>query len=245
MALVAGGAGGIGTATCLRLAAEGARVCVADIQERAASDIVGQITAQGGEAIAVRLDLGSAASIKQGFAAARSRYGAIDLLHCNGVRSAEGDANALEADIGIWEETLRINVTGYLLCTQEVLPDMIARKKGAIAYMASIAAYSPEDTRVGYSVSKAAVCALMRHVAHSWGRQGIRANAIAPGVTLTPTLEAFYPEDLLRQLLHTGRSPRHGRPEDIAAMVAMVLSDDGEWINGQTIQVDGGRVLRA
>ena len=244
--MVAGGAGGIGTASCVRLAAEGAKVCVGDIDEGSLADVIAKVTATGGEIEATRLDLGDEASIRAAFAAARRRFGPIDLLQCNGAMTGApmlGDTSALEISLDTWNLTLQVDLTGYLICTKEALPDMIAKKQGAIVYISSGAVYTPENVRVAYGAAKAGVNVLMRHVAHVWGKQGIRANAIAPGPVLTPPTAALGKE-MLDKLLQLGRSPRLGEPEDVAAMVAMLMSQDAEWVNGQTIAIDGGLSLR-
>jgi NAD(P)-dependent dehydrogenase (short-subunit alcohol dehydrogenase family) len=244
--MVAGGGGAIGTASCIRLAAEGAKVCVGDIDERSIADVIDKVTAIGGEIEGTRLDLGDEASIRAAFAAARRRFGAIDLLQCNGAMTGAPmlhDTSALDISLDTWNLTLKVDLTGYLICTKEALPDMIAKKQGAIVYISSGAVYTPENVRVAYGVAKAGVNVLMRHVAHVWGKQGIRANAITPGPVLTPPTAALGKE-MLDKLLELGRSPRLGVPEDIAAMVAMLLSQDAAWVNGQTIAVDGGLSLR-
>jgi NAD(P)-dependent dehydrogenase (short-subunit alcohol dehydrogenase family) len=244
--LVAGGAGGIGTATCLRLASEGAKICVGDIDQAGVAEVVKKVTVAGGEIEGTTLDLASPASIKAAFEAARRRFGTIDLLHCNGAMTGKpmlADKNALDIDLATWELTLKIDLTGFLICTQQALPDMIARKQGAIVYTSSGASWVPEDVRVAYGVAKAGVNALMRHVAHTWGKSGVRANVVAPGLVLSPATRGLG-QDLLERLLANNRSTRHGEPEDIAAMVAMLFSDDGAWINGQTLAVDGGLTLR-
>jgi len=244
--MVAGGAGGIGTASCIRLAAEGAKVCVGDVDEAGVADVVKKVTAAGGDIEGTRLDLGDESSIRAAFAVARRRFGPIDLLQCNGAMTRAPmlrDTSALDITLETWNLTLKVDLTGYLICTKEALPDMIAKKQGAIVYISSGAVYTPENVRVAYGAAKAGVNVLMRHVAHVWGKQGIRANAITPGPVMTPAT-AGLGEEMLNRLLELGRSPRLGVPEDIAAMVAMLLSDDAAWVNGQTIAIDGGLSLR-
>ena len=137
------------------------------------------------------------------------------------------------------------NLRGQLLCTRHAIPEIRKRGGGAIVYTSSGAAYAGEPERVSYAISKSGINALMRHVASRWGKEGIRSNAIAPGVVLTENAGANIPEEMRNWMLGLGRSPRLGRPEDIAAMVALLFSDDGEWINGQVVSVDGGVTLRA
>jgi NAD(P)-dependent dehydrogenase (short-subunit alcohol dehydrogenase family) len=111
-------------------------------------------------------------------------------------------------------------------------------------YTSSGAAFVGEAERLSYAVSKAGINALMRHVASRWGRQGIRSNAIAPGLVMTEGAMVHMDEQARAAMLAIGRSTRLGEPGDIAAMVAMLMSDDGEWINGQVISVDGGITMR-
>ena len=111
-------------------------------------------------------------------------------------------------------------------------------------YTSSGAAYVGEPVRLAYAVSKSGINALMRHVASAWGKQGIRSNAIAPGLVMTDNALANMPKDRQDEMLAIGRSVRLGSPADIASTVAMLMSDDGEWINGQVISVDGGITMR-
>ncbi len=239
---VAGGAGRLGTAACQRLASEGARVFVTDIDEAAAQVVATGIVEAGGEAHAAYLDLADHASIDAAYSRAEKVLGPILRLHCNGADLKlmyERDLGALDIDIEAWELTLRTNLTGHLACVRRALPAMIEANDGAIVLMSSGAAHAAETIRIAYAVSKAGINQLVRHLAHTWGKQGIRANAIAPGAILPPD---FPQMDAYRQAM---RSHRVGDATDIAAMVAMLLSADGEWINGQVISVDGGMSMRS
>ena len=150
----------------------------------------------------------------------------------------ERDLGALDIDIEAWELTLRTNLTGHLACVRRALPAMIEAGDGAIVLTSSGAAHTAETIRLAYAVSKAGINQLVRHLAHTWGKQGIRANAVAPG----PVLPDDFPN--MDDYKAAMRSHRVGHGKDIAAMVAMLLSDDGEWINGQIISVDGGMSMR-
>lgn len=120
---------------------------------------------------------------------------------------------------------------------------MLKRGGGSIVYTSSGAAFFSDVTRVAYAVSKAGLHALLRHVALRWGKEGVRANAVAPGLVITPA-SAGVPEEELAAILERSSSTRLGKPDDIAAMVAMLFSEDGAWINGQAIGVDGGYYMR-
>ena len=238
---VAGGAGRLGTAACKRLASEGARLAVTDINEDQARQVASQINDDGGQAFAAYIDLADHGSIDAAFTAAEKALGPIQRLHCNGAAldiANSQDMDALTIDIDIWEKTLRINLTGHLACVRRALPAMIEAQDGAIVLMSSGASYTAEPIRVAYGVSKAGINQLVRHIASNWGKQGIRANAIAPGPILPPDFPGM---DIMEQVTP---SARVGEPEDVAGLVAMLLSKDGEWINGQTISVDGGISMR-
>ncbi|MGH6782542.1 MAG: SDR family NAD(P)-dependent oxidoreductase, partial [Sphingomonadaceae bacterium] len=123
------------------------------------------------------------------------------------------------------------------------LPHLI-ESKGAIAFTSSASSVIGEPERVAYGMAKAGVNALMRHIASRWGKKGVRSNAILPGFVFTEKTRGNLPEDFHRRAVAGTRSTRLGEPEDIAAMAAMLFSDDGQWINGQTLSVDGGATMR-
>jgi len=246
VAVIAGGATGIGAATAIRLAAEGASVVVGDINEAGAAAVARRIAEAGGQAIAVRFDVSDDSSVRVLVEAAVATYGGVDLMHANAadLSLCARDTDAVDIALDIFDRTLAVDLRGHLLCTRHAVPALLKRGGGAIVYTSSGAAFVGEPERVAYAVAKAGINALMRHVASRWGKQGIRANAIAPGFVLTEGAMAQMPEEAQTILLEAGRSPRLGKAEDIAAIVALLASDDGEWINGQVISVDGGITMR-
>jgi NAD(P)-dependent dehydrogenase (short-subunit alcohol dehydrogenase family) len=155
-----------------------------------------------------------------------------------------GDSNVLDIDLAIWDRTQAVNLRGFLLCTRHVVPQFLERGAGAIVYTSSAASFVGEPERPAYAAAKSGVNALMRHVASRFGKQHIRANAIAPGLVISDQMSEVIPHELQQRSLKGTRSWRLGHPRDIAAMVAFLLSDDGEWVNGQVISVDGGVTLR-
>jgi NAD(P)-dependent dehydrogenase (short-subunit alcohol dehydrogenase family) len=244
--IVAGGGSGIGAASAKRLASEGAAVVVGDINLANAEAVAQQIASAGGKAEARAFDMRDEASIEALVAATVKAHGGLDGIHVNAgdMGAVMHDKTAVDVELEIFDRTIAVNLRGHLLCTRHAVPAMLARGGGAIVYTSSLAAYIGENKRVAYAASKAGVNALARHVASRWGRENIRANAIAPGMVATENNSAAPPERMEKALRGT-RSTRLGRPEDIAAMVAMLMSSDGEWINGQVIAVDGGATLRA
>jgi len=248
VAVVAGGAGGIGTATSVRLAQEGCSVVVGDLNDDAATAVAKQITDAGGTAVAVRVDISDERSVNEMVALAVATYGGVDILHANAADLSAGtlgrDSNALDIDLDAFDRTLAVNLRGHLLCTRAALPEILKRGGGALVYTSSGAAFMGEPERPSYAVSKSGINALVRHVASKWGRKHVRANAVAPGLVLTEGPRSVLSEDFMKLALRGTRSWRLGEPEDIAAMVAFLVSSDGEWINGQVLSVDGGASLR-
>ena len=243
--VIAGGAGGIGTATSARLAAEGANVVVGDLDGDAATGVVKEIETNGGTAIATQVDISDQGSVQALVDLAVSTYGGIDGFHANAADlSIIGqDSDVLDIDLDIFDRTIHVNLRGHVLCTRAALPHLLERK-GALVYSTSAAAYIGEPERPSYAMAKAGITALVRHVASKWGKKGIRANAIAPGLVLSPNVYDTIGTEFQEFALAATRSERLGYPDDIAGMVAFLMSDDGEWINGQIISVDGGATLR-
>jgi NAD(P)-dependent dehydrogenase (short-subunit alcohol dehydrogenase family) len=216
-------------------------VVVGDMNLKGAEEVVQKIKSEGGEAVAEYLDISLESSINVFFDRVMEQFGGIDFLHANAtaIDIINDDFDALEVSMETWQRMFDVNLTGYLLCTRSALPEMGRKGQGSIVYTSSGASTSAEPTRVSYGVSKACVNALMRRVAKRWGKNGIRANAISPGLVLSPPARAL-PKERLDELLQNTQSPRLGEPEDIAAMVAHLFSQDGEWINGQNLGVNGG-----
>lgn len=247
VALVAGAATGIGRASALRLAREGAAVVVGSpAGEKAHIDsLVDEITNAGGRAQGGIFDATDEASIAALVDAAVASFGGLDAIHANfaDLRVIFDDSDILNVSDEVLERTLDVNLKGMTRLTRHALPKLLERGGGAMIYTSSTASKVGEPVRPCYAMAKAGINALVRHIASGWGRQGIRANAIMPGLVITPEKRMTMPSDLQEQVLAEGRSPRLGAVEDIAAMVALLASQDGEWINGQCIAVDGGGTL--
>jgi NAD(P)-dependent dehydrogenase (short-subunit alcohol dehydrogenase family) len=144
----------------------------------------------------------------------------------------------------IYDEVMRVNARGFVLCTRRAIPAMLARGGGSMLYTSSGAAFVGEQVRVAYAMSKVATHALMRHVARRFGPNGIRANVIAPGVIAHPRFDTVISPSVAEQLKSHTAIRRLGRPTDIAAMGALLMSDEGSFITGQVISVDGGNSMR-
>lgn len=243
--IVAGGGSGIGAATAMRLAEEGATVVVGDLAPDNAATVADRINTGGGRALGVQFDISDEASVAALVSAAVDTFGGLDALHANAADMVAimRDTNAVDVPLDIFDRTIAVNLRGYLLCTRYAVPALLRRGGGALVYTTSAAAFLGEPERVCYGISKSAIHALMHHVASAWGKQGIRANAVAPGLVLTENILDHMPAQVRADVLGLARSPRLGDARDIAAAVALLVSDDGEWINGQVISVDGGATL--
>ena len=240
VAVVAGGAGGIGTATSIRLAEEGARVVVGDLDEQSAKGVA--------EEIAIPFDISVEDDVAGLVARAVEEFGGVDVVHANAADLSPGtigqDSDATQIDLEVFDRTMQVNMRGHLLCARHAIPELLKRGGGALVFTSSVAAFAGEPERPAYAMAKSANNALVRHIASRWGKDGIRANAVAPGLVLTGPVRDSLSAEFREQVLGMSRSPRLGAPEDIAAMVAFLASEDGEWINGQVFSVDGGTILR-
>jgi NAD(P)-dependent dehydrogenase (short-subunit alcohol dehydrogenase family) len=250
IAIVAGGGQGIGAATARRLAGEGSKVVVGDLHLERAQQVVEEIVADGGTAVASQFDLTDDASVKRLVRHAVETYGGVDLLANVGANLGRGSSyenGDLKADIvtletDVWEETMHINLRGYLFTGRHAIPEMIKRGGGAIVNMSSLAAVMAMPVALAYSVSKAGIEALTRHIVARFTSDGIRANAVAPGLVLTPSGRVPIEDG---RLTEANISPmgRAGKPEEIAALICFLLSTECEYITGQVIAVNGGAYL--
>ncbi len=243
VAVVTGGGRGIGRAVALRLAGEGARVVVADMNADDGSEIVSDIQKLGGIATSVTIDVSRLNDVTRLFDHAVRTYGTVDILVNNaGIGVAKPILEYSEAD---WERQMGVNVKGVFFCTQAAVRLMLPRREGKIVNLASTSAFvSSSRPSVAYDTSKGAVRQMTISVAAELGPHGINVNAVAPGTTET---------EMTRQSLSTlegrewqlARIPmgRLGHPEDMAAVVAFLCSSEATYITGHVILVDGGRTL--
>jgi 2-hydroxycyclohexanecarboxyl-CoA dehydrogenase len=238
-ALVTGGASGIGAATARRLAAEGARVAVGDLDLERARDVAGEI-----DGVATGLDVTDTASVGRAVAAATEALGPVDVL----VNNAGTDRFAffVNTDEELWDFVLAVNLRGVLACTHAVLPTMHERGGGVIVNVASEAGRVGSQGSATYSAAKAGVIGFTKAIARESARFGVRCNAVAPGPIETPLLNSA-PEQLgelgarLKQgMIDATAVRRIGEPDEVAAVIAFLASDDASYVTGQTVNVSGG-----
>jgi len=238
VALITGGASGIGRAAALALAARGDKVAVADLNQAGAQACVADIARAGGQAIALRLDVTDAASVEQAFQETERALGPVDVL----VNSAGlvDIQPLLEYAIADWERLMAVNVTGSFRCAQRAGVGMVARGYGRIINLASISGVRAGIGRAAYGTSKAAVIGLTRQLAMELGPHGVTANAVAPGSVLTSMTAGIYTPETIAAIESMVPTARLGTPEEIAAAIVFLASPQASYINGDVLAVDGG-----
>ncbi len=240
-ALVTGGAKGIGRACCLRLAAAGAKVAVNYLSsEAAAREVVAQIEAGGGEAIACRADVSSPEQVRAMIDQVQEDLGPVDLLLNNA-----GIFDFLAHDqtsLDVWQRTLDVNLTGCYLTSWAVKEGMIQRGFGRIVNISSIAGLVPRPMSIAYAVSKAGVVALTKSLATAVAEHNVRVNAVAPGLIDTEII-ADVDSSVLDGLIESTPMKRIGQAAEIAELVLFLLSERSSLMTGQTLVASGGRVM--
>ncbi|NUY04854.1 SDR family oxidoreductase [Paraburkholderia youngii] len=243
IAIVTGAASGIGAACAARLADEGALLVVADLNLEGAQEQVRRIEESGGRAVATRVDIGDEGSIDAMFELTLKTWGGLDILHNNAAAtslSSTVDAAVETVDVAVWDDTMRINLRGTMLASRRALPLMRARGGGSIINTSSGSAQAGALGYSAYGVCKAGIENLTRYIAAQHGKEGIRCNAIAPGLIVTPVTQAYYAGVLGEMMLSHHLTPRLGQPEDIAHAVIYLASDEAAFVTGQVFNVDGG-----
>ena len=241
-ALVTGGSRGIGRACCIRLAQAGASVAVNYFSSEAAAHETARLVENaGGVALAVEADVSLAGDVERMVAEITGKLGRIDLLVNNaGVFDYVAHTETTRA---IWQRTMDVNLTGAFLVTWAVKDRMIERGYGRIVNMSSISALDARPMSIAYSASKAGLVGLTKSLAAALAPHNIRVNAVAPGLIDTEILDGVEPA-VLERLVDATPMKRIGTPEEIAALVFFLLSDESGFTTGQTIVSDGGRVMR-
>jgi NAD(P)-dependent dehydrogenase (short-subunit alcohol dehydrogenase family) len=249
VAIVTGAASGIGAAAAAALAAEGACVVFADINLDGASERAVRTAAEGARTAAVVVDLGDPASIEAMIQFTVERFGGLDILDNNAADtrlSATRDVGVEHTEIEVWDSLMRTNLRGTMLACKYAIPRMRARGGGSIINMSSGSGLTGALAPTAYGVSKAGIITLTQYVATQHGKEGIRCNALAPGLIVTPaTAQSYASGPFGEMMLRHHLTPRLGKPSDIAAAVVFLASDEAAFITGQTLCVDGGLLAHA
>jgi 3-oxoacyl-[acyl-carrier protein] reductase len=240
-AFITGAASGLGKAQALRFAQEGARIVAADLNEKGAAETAAEIRQAGGEAIGVVIDVTDEASVAAAVQRGLAEFGLIDTLS-NTAGMFDGFAQLLETDKRRFDRVLDVNLDGMFNVSKALLPHMIEHGKGVIVNIASGAGLRGGGGGIAYTASKHGVVGFTRQLAAAYGRDGIRVNAIAPGLIDTPMVADFSGTEETQAGLKAQPGGRLGRPEDIANAALFLASDEADFIHAVTLSVDGGLV---
>jgi NAD(P)-dependent dehydrogenase (short-subunit alcohol dehydrogenase family) len=251
VAIVTGAGSGLGQASALRFAREGARVVCADVDAAAAARVADEIVSGGGAAIGIAVDVTDGADVQRMTDEALGAFGGIDVLFANAGIAGVGSVTTTTRET--WDRVIAVNLTGVWLCNKAVVPAMQARGGGSVINQASIGGLVGFSGIAPYAAAKAGVIGLTRQAAIEYAAAGIRFNAICPGTIVTPLVVRTYEErggiaigsgQTLDEAMqaNAARYPmkRLGTPEDVANMAVFLASDEAAWITGATFAVDGG-----
>lgn len=242
-AIVTGAGSGIGRASALLFAAEGAVVLAVDRDEPAVQETRAKIVAAGGRAEAMAADVGDETQAASYVARAVEAFGGVDIVHANAGVSG-GLTPLLEATAELWTEVLRVNLIGAFLAIRHAGPHMVAQGRGSIVCTASVAGLRANAAGAAYSASKAGVISLVQTAAAALAGTGVRVNAVCPGLIETgmtrPLFEAARARGSEGRIGQLNPLQRHGMPQEIAAAALFLASDAASYVNGQALAVDGG-----
>jgi NAD(P)-dependent dehydrogenase (short-subunit alcohol dehydrogenase family) len=237
--VITGAGGGMGREAALLFSAEGARVCVADVDGDAAE----RTAAEARDGFAVRADVAVEGSVRRMFEQTAERYGGVDVLYNNAGISPADDASILETGLDAWDRVQAVNARGVYLCCKHGIPYLLERGGGSVVNVASfVALVGAATSQISYTASKGAVLSLSRELAVQFARQGVRVNALCPGPVETPLLLRIFGDDPAayeRRRVHLPMG-RLAKPREIVNAALFLASDEASYVNGATFVVDGG-----
>jgi len=239
VAVITGAGGGMGREAAILFCAEGAQVCVADVDAEAAE----KTAADAGDAFATRVDVANSDSVREMYEQTAARYGGIDVLYNNAGISPSDDDSILVTEPEAWQRVQDVNTKGVYLCCKHGIPHLQRRGGGSIINVASfVALVGAATSQISYTASKGAVLSLSRELAVQFAREGIRVNALCPGPVETPLLLRIFGDDPAayeRRRIHLPMG-RLAKPREIVNAALFLASDESSYVNGATFLVDGG-----
>ena len=240
VAIVTGGGSGIGRETSLLFAEEGARVVVADVNEKSGVETVEEIKRTGNEGFFVKLDVSSREQAKQAVRDVLDRYGRVDIMIKH--EGIVQDSLLSKMTEEQWDRVISINLKGVVNCTQSVVDTMISQGGGVIINTSSVVGLYGNVGQINYSAAKAGLIGMTKTLAKELGKKGIRVNAVAPGFIMTP-MTSNVPEKILELMKEKTPLRRLGEPGDVARAYLYLASDDAKFVNGAVLSVDGGLII--
>ncbi|MBO1003680.1 3-oxoacyl-ACP reductase FabG [Pseudogracilibacillus auburnensis] len=240
VAIITGGASGIGLAACERFLEEGAKVVLADFNEMEANNQIEKIREKGNEIDFIQVDVSDEDSVCRLVKETKKKYGKIDVLINNA--GITDDATLVKMNIDQFHRVLDVNVKGVFLCTQAVAPTMIEQGKGKIINTSSVSGVYGNFGQTNYAASKAAVIGMTKTWAKELGRKGINVNAVAPGFTLTAMVKKM-PEEIIEKMKGNVALQTLGKPRDIANAYLFLASEEANYVHGHVLHVDGGIMM--
>ncbi len=240
VAIITGGANGIGKETAFTFAKEGARLVLADYDTDAGEAVVSQLKEHGAEAIFVKVDVSNQDSVNEMVRFAVEHYEQVDILINNA--GITRDAMLTKMTPEQWQQVIDVNLSGVFYCTQAVVPHMIQQGRGKIISTSSIVGVSGNIGQTNYAATKAGVIGMTKTWAKEMGRKGINVNAVAPGFIETGMV-AKIPEKVINQLIEKVPLQRLGKPSDIANAYLFLASAESDYVSGTVLEVDGGTVI--
>ncbi len=243
VAIITGAGSGMGRVAAQMFAAQGAKVVVAEFDERAGNETVASVLEAGGEASFARTDVSNEADARAMVDHAVDHYGRVDVLYNNAGVMPELDHSVIDTDVATWDKVMAVNVRSVFLGCKYAIPRMVEQGTGSIinisSFVALLGCSVPQDA---YTASKGAVLSLTRSLAVQFGPRGVRSNAICPGPIETPLLMDWLLKDEAAKQLRLARNPtgRFGKPEEIVNAAIYLASDESRWTNGAHFVIDGG-----